>query len=447
MQWIADSLFVGNKLVAGELRTSDGVRIDLRNIKSPIIVFCSWGDDITPPQQALGWIPDLYDDDRQIVANGQTIVYSLHQSIGHLGIFVSGKVASKEHDEFTDCMDLIDLMPPGLYEAVITEVDEDTANPALIEGRYLFRLEPRTLDDIRTIVANNPEDDRRFVTAARVSEINLALYRTLVAPMVRALSTSESARALRKRHPNRLRFDMFSNENPMMRMFEALAEKTRAGTQAGGTRQSLAGDGTCHVVVDQHVAESVRRRSRCHGREDVPRSLWITAAAGDGRVSARATPSDSSACRAGSGPRGGRCPAVRRARRTLRIGRAAEAALRSFIYVRLADGAGGDERGLAILKAYPQFAAAGIAANDGPAQADPEGAVPDPPSRRGTRRRGDPAAAAPRARSSGGRCWTGLRQMIEVHGPISEEAGRRLARIEKLFDLKSQTSEKEGVNA
>jgi hypothetical protein len=72
MQWIADSLFVGNKLVAGELRTSDGVRIDLRNVKSPIIVFCSWGDDITPPQQALGWIPDLYDDDRQIVANGQT---------------------------------------------------------------------------------------------------------------------------------------------------------------------------------------------------------------------------------------------------------------------------------------------------------------------------------------------------------------------------------------
>ena len=41
----------------------------------------------------------------------------------------------------------------------------------------------------------------------------------------------------------------------------------------------------------------------------------------------------------------------------------------------------------------------------------------------------------------------GLRRMVEVHGPLSEEAGRRLARIEKLFDLKSQTSEKEGVNA
>ena len=63
-------------------------------------MFCSWGDDITPPQQALGWITDLYAEDSEIVANGQTIVYTLHQSIGHLGIFVSGKVATKEHGEF-----------------------------------------------------------------------------------------------------------------------------------------------------------------------------------------------------------------------------------------------------------------------------------------------------------------------------------------------------------
>ena len=82
MQWIADNLFVGNKLSAGEIRTSEGVRIDLRNIKSPIVCFCSWGDDITPPQQALDWILDLYDDVGEIVANGQTIVYSLHPSSG-----------------------------------------------------------------------------------------------------------------------------------------------------------------------------------------------------------------------------------------------------------------------------------------------------------------------------------------------------------------------------
>ncbi len=95
MQWIADQLFVGNKLSSGELHTSDGLRVDLRNIKSPIIVFCSKGDNITPPQQALDWILDLYDHEDEVIANGQTIVYTLHQSIGHLGIFVSGKVATR----------------------------------------------------------------------------------------------------------------------------------------------------------------------------------------------------------------------------------------------------------------------------------------------------------------------------------------------------------------
>ena len=171
MQWIADNLFVGNKLTAGELRSSDGTRIDLRNIRSPIIVFCSWGDDITPPQQALGWVTDLYDSDEEIVANGQTIVYTMHQSIGHLGIFVSSKVATKEHEEFATAMDMIDLAPPGLYEAVITDLSEDTANLQLISGRYLFRLELRSLDDIRALGNNDAEDDLRFATAARLSEV------------------------------------------------------------------------------------------------------------------------------------------------------------------------------------------------------------------------------------------------------------------------------------
>jgi hypothetical protein len=71
MQSIADQLFVGNKLTSGELRSSNGLRVDLRNIKSPIIVFCSWGDDITPPPQALHWTLDLYDHENEIVAAGQ----------------------------------------------------------------------------------------------------------------------------------------------------------------------------------------------------------------------------------------------------------------------------------------------------------------------------------------------------------------------------------------
>jgi hypothetical protein len=227
MQWIADELFVGNKLSSGALRASDGTRIDLRNVKSPIIVLCSWGDNITPPQQALGWITDLYDHECEIAANGQTIVYTLHQSIGHLGIFVSGKVANKEHDQFTACMDLIDLMPPGLYEAVITEVAEDTKNPELIHGRYLFRLEARTLADVRGLVGQRADDDLRFAVAARVSDINLGLYRTLAAPFIRSMATEPMAEAMRQLHPNRLRFSVFSDRNPLMQPLEPLATLVR----------------------------------------------------------------------------------------------------------------------------------------------------------------------------------------------------------------------------
>ena len=204
MQWTADNLFVGNRLSTGQIHTADGVRIDLRNITAPIIVFCSWGDNITPPQQALDWVLDLYDDEQEIVMNGQTIVYTMHESIGHLGIFVSGKVATKEHNEFVSCMELIDVLPPGLYEAVITEVDEDTLNPDLIQGKYLFRLESRKLDHIRALGGNDSADDRRFAAAARVSDINRELYQTVAAPAVRMAMTERAAETLRATHPNRL---------------------------------------------------------------------------------------------------------------------------------------------------------------------------------------------------------------------------------------------------
>jgi hypothetical protein len=228
MQAIADDLFVGNRLAAGQLTTADGLRVDLRNIRAPIVVFCSWGDDITPPQQALGWILDLYDHEDEIVAAGQTIVYCLHQSVGHLGIFVSGKVATKEHGELVQSMEMIDLMPPGLYEAVITGLSEEVEHPDLVQGQYLFTLENRRLDDIRALGGNAPEDERRFETAARVSEINRGLYEATLAPLVRQAATAEGAAALRRLHPNRLRFELFSDQNPMVAPVAQLAAQVRA---------------------------------------------------------------------------------------------------------------------------------------------------------------------------------------------------------------------------
>ena len=201
IQFIVDELFVGNNLAAGRIQTSDGTAVDLRNIRSPIVVFCSKGDNITPPAQALGWILDLYNDVDEIRSYGQTIVYTVHETAGHLGIFVSGGVARKEHGEFSSNIDLIDTLPPGLYEAVLERKAEDTANPDLVTGDWVMRCEARTLDDIRKLGGNDASDDRCFETAARISETNLALYRAVVQPMVRAVASAPVAQVAAKAPP------------------------------------------------------------------------------------------------------------------------------------------------------------------------------------------------------------------------------------------------------
>ncbi|APO79072.1 hypothetical protein AM571_PC01340 (plasmid) [Rhizobium etli 8C-3] len=224
MQFIVDELFVGNKLAAGEIRTSDGTAIDLRNIHAPIVVFCSKGDNITPPQQALDWILDLYDSVDEIRAHGQTIVYAVHEKIGHLGIFVSAGVARKEHDEFASNIDLIDVLPPGLYEAVLEPVSEVVEGRDLIAGEWVMRCEARTLDDIRALGGNDLEDERSFAAAAKVSDINLALYRTYLQPAIRAVVTPPMAEAMRRMHPLRLQYEIFGPSNPFMAWIQAAAE-------------------------------------------------------------------------------------------------------------------------------------------------------------------------------------------------------------------------------
>jgi hypothetical protein len=227
IQFIVDELFIGNKLAAGQIQTSDGTAIDLRSIRSPIVVFCSRGDNITPPQQALGWILDLYDSVDDIRSYGQTIVYTIHETIGHLGIFVSSGVARKEHGEFSSNIDLIDTLPPGLYEAVFQAKGADVENPQLVTGEWLMRCEARTLDDIRALGGNDAADERRFATAARLSEINLALYRTYAQPFVRALVSSPMAEWSQQLHPLRLQYELFSNANPFMASVAALADAVR----------------------------------------------------------------------------------------------------------------------------------------------------------------------------------------------------------------------------
>ena len=259
IQFIVDELFVGNNLAAGRIQTSDGTTLDLRNIRSPIVVFCSKGDNVTPPQQALDWILDLYENVDDIRSCGQTIVYTIHESIGHLGIFVSAGVAKKEHGEFSSNIDLIDTLPPGLYEAIFENKTGDTASPDLVSGNWVMRCEARTLDDIRALGGNDLADERRFATAARVSEINLSLYRTFMQPMVRALVNAPVADWMRQMHPLRLQYELFSDQNPAMASVAALAEQVREN------RKNPASDNPFVAMQEKFL-----RPDRCRARRMAP---------------------------------------------------------------------------------------------------------------------------------------------------------------------------------
>ena len=254
IQFIVDELFVGNHLAAGTIRTSDGTTIDLRTIRSPIVVFCSKGDNITPPQQALDWILDLYDDVNDIRSHGQTIVYTIHESIGHLGIFVSGGVARKEHGEFSSNIDLIDTLPPGLYEAIFETKTAATTSSDLVIGDWVMRCEARTLDDIRALGSNDVAEERRFATVARVSEANLALYRTFAQPIIRSLITAPMAQWMHGLHPLRLQYEMFSDNNPLMTPIKAMANWVREHRSPADEENPFI---AAQEQISQHVTASL----------------------------------------------------------------------------------------------------------------------------------------------------------------------------------------------
>jgi hypothetical protein len=282
MRFIVDNLFVGNRLASGGIVTSAGRRIDLRNIRSPIVVFASWGDNITPPQQALNWILDCYPTDREILAREQTIVYILHQDIGHLGIFVSGRIAQREHAQIVATLDVIETLPPGLWEMVIEDKQPATPHAELVPGRYLVRFERRTLDDIRALEPTR-EDERPFEAVARVSAITDGLYATFVSPWVRAWVSEASADALRNLHPNRLQYTLWSDRNPWMGVVKQLADTVRRH------RRPVAHDNP-FVALERSVSEQIEQsldRWRDARDQGIARlfkatyeSAWLQAAVG-----------------------------------------------------------------------------------------------------------------------------------------------------------------------
>ena len=218
IHYIVNNLFVGNKLERGKLELREGQKLSLKNIDSPILVFASMGDNITPAQQALNWIPRVYNSVEDIKRHGQVIVYIVHKDIGHLGIFVAGSVAKKEHNQIISNFDMIDFLPPGLYEMVI-EGD-------IKSGKFTTDFAPRTFTDIAAY-DDGTADEADFSVVAKVSDANDNLYQLVARPWVKLWSTELGAEIIRYLHPLRTQRYLFADINPLMRPLKNIASITR----------------------------------------------------------------------------------------------------------------------------------------------------------------------------------------------------------------------------
>ena len=218
IHWIVEQLFVGNRLVRNEARLEPGRAIDVKNIRSPIIVFASHGDNITPPQQALNWIVDSYADVSEIQIRGQRIIYMVHEQVGHLGIFVSSNIAKKEHTEVTSTLKTIEALAPGLYEMKIDDYQGEG-----VEKSFTVSFHERSLEDIEAL-DDGRDDEAAFAAVARASELQSELYDVYARPLIKPLITEQSAELARQMNPLRMQRALFSSQNPMTAPIAAAAE-------------------------------------------------------------------------------------------------------------------------------------------------------------------------------------------------------------------------------
>jgi pimeloyl-ACP methyl ester carboxylesterase len=217
---IVEGLFIGNRLEQGEFTLDGNHAVDLKRNANPVVLFASFGDNITPPQQAFNWIYKPYGSIAEIKRRGQVIVYIVHSKIGHLGIFVSAKIARKEHKSIIASFDMLYHLAPGLYEM---HIEPDPA----ASSEYKVSYVEKTMDDILAM-DDGLADEEAFLSVRQVSVALDSLYRQWVSPWIRAAISPATAETLRQLHPLRVSRYSLSDMNPLLFPVAAMAEQIRA---------------------------------------------------------------------------------------------------------------------------------------------------------------------------------------------------------------------------
>ena len=230
IEWITKNLFVGNKLWSGQVRGEGGRPFDLREIRSPIVLFASLGDNITPPQQAFNWVADVYGSTDEIKARGQVIVGLLHKDIGHLGIFVSGRIAKKEHTQIVSVLKSIEALPPGLYGMQILERKPSNGK---VEYEVQF-VEHRLEDVVQRLNRFKRADEKPFRSVEDISEFNQRAYELFARPLVQAMANEATAKWSRTFHPLRMQHWGMSDLNIGLNWLASAAGAVKANRRALG---------------------------------------------------------------------------------------------------------------------------------------------------------------------------------------------------------------------
>ena len=265
IEWITQNLFVGNKLWSGAVKAGPSKGFDLRDIKVPIVLFASAGDNITPPQQAFNWVADVYGSTEEIKARGQVIVGLMHEDVGHLGIFVSGKVAKKEGTQIASVLKSIEALPPGLYGMQIAEQKDRSGKPAYEVSFVELRLE----DIVARLNRFKREDEKPFKAVKAVAEFNQRAYELFGRPLVQALSNEYGAKLSREFHPLRLQRWAISDLNPWLSWLAPAAQAVKAAAPGAGAGRSGAQGRVDGIGADERLARLLSRLARRGGRSHV----------------------------------------------------------------------------------------------------------------------------------------------------------------------------------
>jgi hypothetical protein len=147
--------------------------------------------------------------------------------VGHLGIFVSGKVAKKEHKQIVSVLKSIERLPPGLYGMEILETEQEDGTRAVEVQFEQKRLE----DVVENLNRFKREDEKAFEAVDAISDFNQKAYELFVQPLVQRMSSDVSADWLRNLHPLRAERWSVSDLNPWLSWLAPAAEAVKAQRQ------------------------------------------------------------------------------------------------------------------------------------------------------------------------------------------------------------------------